>query len=64
MLLTSAVTLSSVLEDIGTMLTSVVGWVGQVATLVTNNPIIFIPTCMGIGMIAVGVFKRVTGLNL
>ena len=50
--------LSTFLTNIGTILTSAVGWVGSLSDMVTSNPLLLVPTTMGIGLIGIGIIKR------
>lgn len=39
-------------------LTAALGWVGQVATVVKDEPLMLVPILMGIAGFAIGLFKR------
>ena len=56
----TAYTLATHLENIGTILTSAVDWVGSCATMIVNQPLLLVPTVMGIGLIGLSVIKRFT----
>lgn len=56
----TAYTLASHLENIGTVLTSAVGWVGSCAEMIVNQPLLLVPTVMGLGLIGLSVIKRFT----
>lgn len=53
----TATTLSSFLSDVGTVLTSAVSWLGTIVGAVMNNPVLLVPTVMGIAMAGVALFK-------
>lgn len=55
-------TLAGVLEAIGTVLTSMFGWIGQVFTAVTTNPILFILVMGTFGLVAISIVRRLTRL--
>lgn len=56
----TAYTLATHLENIGIVLTSVVGWVGSAAEMVTGQPLLLVPCIMGVGLIGLSVIKRFT----
>ena len=56
----TALTLATHLENIGTVLTSAVGWVGSCAEMITGSPLLYVPCIMGIGLIGLSVIKRFT----
>lgn len=53
-------TLATFLENMGTIVTSVFGWVGQAIDFVVSNPIIYVPL-LGFFIVggAVGILMRV-----
>lgn len=57
---TTAYTLATHLENIGTVLTSAVDWVGSCASMVTGSPLLLVPCIMGVGLIGLSVIKRFT----
>lgn len=56
----TALTLANHLENIGTVLTATVGWVGSAATMITSSPLLYVPCIMGVGLIGLSVIKRFT----
>lgn len=58
----TTMTLAQVLEAITTILTSVISWTGSVITMVTSNPLILVFVLLGVGLIAVGVVRRLIRL--
>ena len=55
-----AYSLATHLENIGTVLTSAVDWVGSCANMITTQPLLLVPTIMGIGLVGLSVIKRFT----
>lgn len=55
----AAVTVSTLLTSIGSVFTSVIGWVGDVAAEIADQPILLL-ACVGIPLcgLGVGMFKR------
>ena len=55
----AAVTISSLLGDIGSVFTAAIGWVGKVAETIAGKPILLI-ACVAIPLcgLGVGMFKR------
>lgn len=55
----AAVTVGSLLTSIGTVFTSAIGWVADVASTITGQPILLI-SCVAIPLcgLGVGMFKR------
>lgn len=49
-----AMTLASVLENVGTFLTAALGWIGDIADYVAGNPLLFIMV-FGITIAGVGI---------
>ena len=58
----TTMTLAQVLESITTILTSVISWTGSVITMVTSNPLILVFVLLGVGLIAIGVVRRLIRL--
>jgi len=50
-------TLSTFLGDIGTVFTSMTGWVGDVISLVMDNPVLLVGCTIGFAFTAVRLFK-------
>lgn len=50
--------LSGFLSDVGTVGTTIITWVGQVAETVTSKPVLLVPVAIGIFGAAVGFFRR------
>lgn len=43
---TTTSTVSSFLDDMGTIVTKVIGWLGQMLKFITDNPVILVPLLM------------------
>lgn len=56
------VTLASILSDIGTILTSMFGWISNVFTAITANPILFIMVVGTFGLVCIGIVRRLLKL--
>lgn len=56
---TAAVTMTSLLADIGTVFTKVISWAGTVGETVTGTPVLLL-ACVGIPLcgLGVGMFTR------
>ena len=55
---TTATTMTTFLESVGTVLTSSIGWVGSCAEMVMGTPLLLVPTILGIGLIGISIIKR------
>lgn len=53
------VTISSIVSDIGTVFTGAIGWVGDVATAITANPLLLLGCTVGFIGLGVGLFRRI-----
>lgn len=49
--------MTTFLANIGTVLTSAVGWMGTIVTAVMDNPILLVPFALGLAFTGVGLFK-------
>lgn len=59
---TPAVTMATIMGDVGTFVTEAVGWIGEYVTVITSNPLIeafVIVSFVGLG---VGMIKRMIRL--
>lgn len=57
-----AVTLQTILTDIGTILESMFGWVSNVFTAIVGNPILFLMVVGTFGLICIGIVRRLLKL--
>lgn len=46
--------LSTILSDIGTVITSAFGWVAQPVNAITSNPLLFLG-CVGVPLVGLGI---------
>ena len=56
----TAYTLATHLENIGTVLTSAIEWVGSCGNMIVSTPLLLVPCIMGVGLIGLSVIKRFT----
>lgn len=56
------VTLSSILTDIGSVLTAMFGWISNVFTAITGNPVLFIMVVGTFGLVCIGIVRRLLKL--
>lgn len=54
--------LSDFLANIGTVITSVIGWMGTVLNAIMNSPVLFVFFCLSLVGIAVGILGRIKNL--
>ena len=56
---TPAVTVATLLTSVGSVFTKVIGWVGDVAATIADEPILLL-ACVGVPLcgLGVGMFKR------
>ena len=56
---TATVTVASLIASVGTVFTAAIGWVANVATAITDSPILLL-ACVGVPLVGLGVgmFKR------
>lgn len=54
-------TLATYLGDIGTVFTSMTGWVGDVITMIMDNPVLLVGCTLGFGFTAIRMFKSLRG---
>lgn len=55
---TTALTLATHLDNIGTVLTSAVGWVGSCGQMIASSPLLYVPCILGVGLIGINIIKR------
>ena len=62
-LLTEAtMTVATLMETMGTIFTTSIGWVGEVAQTVANEPLLLMGVIFGFAFVGVGLFKRLLSL--
>lgn len=59
---TTAATLSTILTDVGSIVTQAVTWIGQYATVITSNPLIEMFVVVSFVGLGVGLIKRLIRL--
>ena len=55
-----ATTLSTLLTNVGEVLTSAVEWMTTIGTAVVETPALLVPFAIGIGVAGVGLFKSLS----
>ena len=55
--------MAELISNVGQIFTGAIGWVGDVATTVTGNPILLIFCILPLVGIGVGLFKRLLSVN-
>ena len=62
-LLTEAtMTVATLMETMGTIFTTSIGWVGEVAQTVTSEPLLLMGVIFDFAFVGVGLFKRLLSL--
>lgn len=59
----TTVTISTILDNVGDIFTSAIDWVGDVATVITSNPILLLFTIIPLVGLGVGLFKRLLSVQ-
>lgn len=49
--------MTTFLANIGTVLTSAMGWMGTIIASVMDNPVLLVPIALGFAMTGIGLFK-------
>lgn len=55
--------MANLISNVGQVFTGAIGWVGDVATTVTDNPILLIFCILPLVGIGVGLFRRLLSVN-
>ena len=55
-------TISSLMESMGTIFTTSIAWVGEVADVVAGNPLLLMGVIFSFAFVGVGLFKRLLSL--
>lgn len=58
----TAVTLASILTDVGTIVTNALGWAGNVVDFVVDNPIVMVFVIVPLVGLGIGMVKRMISL--
>lgn len=53
-------TLATFMTDVGSMFTTAMAWVGDVATTIMENPILLASAAVGFIGLGIGLYKRLT----
>lgn len=57
------VTIGSLLSSVGDIFTNAIGWVGEVASTITSNPILLLFCVLPLVGLGVGLFRRLINVN-
>lgn len=60
---TETVTITTILDSVGTVFEAAITWVGSVATTVVNEPILLLFAVIPLVGLGVGMFKRLINVN-
>lgn len=60
---TAAVTVASILADVGTIFTQAIAWCGKVGETIVSTPIMLIFAVIPLVGLGVGLFKRLINVN-
>ena len=55
--------MAAILTDVGTVFTAAIGWVGEVATAISGEPILLIFCILPLVGLGVGLFRRLISVN-
>lgn len=55
-------TIASLMETMGTIFTTSIGWVGEVAETVGSQPLLLMGVIFGFAFVGVGLFKRLLSM--
>lgn len=56
-------TVSTIVNSVGTIFTMAIEWVGDVAEVITSNPVILVFCVLPLVGLAIGMFKRLINVN-
>lgn len=59
----AAVTVATILGDVGSIFTSAVGWCGKVGETIVSTPIMLVFAVIPLVGLGVGLFKRLINVN-
>lgn len=59
----AAVTISSLISNVGTLFTAAIDWVGTVGDTIVSNPILLLFCSIPLVGLGVGLFKRLLNVN-
>lgn len=55
-------TIATLMETMGTIFTESIGWVGEVANVVSEQPLLLMGVIFGFAFVGVGLFKRLLSM--
>lgn len=55
-------TIATLMETMGTIFTTSIGWVGEVAETVSSQPLLLMGVIFGFAFVGVGLFKRLLSM--
>lgn len=58
----TTMTLAQLMENMGTIFTTSISWVGEVAQTVTSEPLLLMGVIFGFAFVGVGLFKRLLSM--
>ena len=58
----ATMTVATLMETMGTIFTTSISWVGEVAQTVTSEPLLLMGVIFGFAFVGVGLFKRLLSL--
>lgn len=58
----ATMTIASLMESMGTIFTTAISWVGEVAETVASQPLLLMGVIFGFAFVGVGLFKRLLSL--
>lgn len=59
----SAMTLDQIVENVGTLVTGTVTWMGEIVNFITSNPLVMVFVTISLVGLGVGLLSRVLGLR-
>lgn len=57
------VTLATILQNVGSVVTSAVSWMGDIVSFITSNPLVLLFVTISLVGLGVGLLGRVLGLR-
>lgn len=58
----ATMTIATLMETMGTIFTTSIGWVGEVAETVSSQPLLLMGVIFGFAFVGVGLFKRLLSM--
>lgn len=60
---TTAITVGSLVSDVGTIFTGAMGWAGDVGDAIAGNPLLLMFVLVPIVGLGIGIFRRMLGIR-